>query len=95
MLRINSKATATLIKRKHLLRVGLQFRGLVYCHHGRKHGGMQADVVAESSTSELSGSSNREWQWAWLELLKPQSLLPVTHFFNRAIYSIVPFPMSV
>lgn len=24
---------------------GLQLRGSVYCHHGRKHGGVQADLV--------------------------------------------------
>jgi hypothetical protein len=25
-----------------------RFRGLVSCHHGRKHGSMQADIVLES-----------------------------------------------
>jgi hypothetical protein len=34
-------------KGKHLIGAGLQFRGLVYYHHGRKHGGVQADMVLE------------------------------------------------
>ena len=38
-------------KGKHLDGSGLLFRGLVHYHHGRKHGSMQADMVAESSTS--------------------------------------------
>jgi hypothetical protein len=32
---------------KHFIGDGLQFRGLVHSHHGRKHGGMQADMVLE------------------------------------------------
>ena len=31
----------------HLIGAGVQFRGLVHCHHGGKHGGMQADMVLE------------------------------------------------
>lgn len=27
----------------------LQFRGLVHCHHGKKCGGVQADMVLERS----------------------------------------------
>ena len=34
-------------KGKHLIGAGLQFRGSVHCHHGGKHGSMQADVVLE------------------------------------------------
>jgi hypothetical protein len=34
-------------KGKHLIEAGLQFRGLVYPCHGRKHGSMQADMVLE------------------------------------------------
>ena len=30
-----------------------RFRGLVHCHHGRKHGGMQADMVLEKDPSVL------------------------------------------
>lgn len=34
-------------KRKHLVRAGLQFTGLVHFHHGGKHSGMQAGMVLE------------------------------------------------
>ena len=34
-------------KGKHLTGAGLQFRDLVNYHHGRKHSGVQADVVLE------------------------------------------------
>jgi hypothetical protein len=36
-------------KGKHFLGAGLQFRGLVHCHPGGKHGGMQADLVLEEA----------------------------------------------
>ena len=39
--------TTFFLKTKYLVRVGLQFRGLVHYHHGGKHGGMQADIVLE------------------------------------------------
>lgn len=32
---------------KHFTEAGLQFRGLDHRHHGRKHGGMQADKMLE------------------------------------------------
>jgi hypothetical protein len=32
-------------KRKCLIQACLQFRGSIHCYHGRKHGGMQADMV--------------------------------------------------
>lgn len=39
---------ATFIKKKkQLIGDGLQFRGLVHCHHGRKHGGMRTYMVLE------------------------------------------------
>ena len=31
-------------KGKHFIGAGLQFRGLVHCHHGRKRGSIQADI---------------------------------------------------
>jgi hypothetical protein len=34
-------------KGKHLIGADLHFRGLGHYHHGKKHGGMQADVVLE------------------------------------------------
>jgi hypothetical protein len=34
-------------KGQHLIGAGLQFRGSVHYHHGRKHGSVQADMVLE------------------------------------------------
>jgi hypothetical protein len=34
-------------KGKHLIGAGLQFRGLVHYHHGRKHGSIQSDMMLE------------------------------------------------
>jgi hypothetical protein len=34
-------------KRKHLIITDFQFRGLVHCHHSRKQGSMQSDMVLE------------------------------------------------
>jgi hypothetical protein len=34
-------------KERHLIRTGLQFRGLVHCCYRGKHGGMQADMILE------------------------------------------------
>ena len=36
-----------------LIRAGLQFRGLVHYHHGRKHGSVQADMVLEKELRVL------------------------------------------
>ena len=38
---------ATLIQRNHLIGADLELRDLVHDHHGREHGGMQADVLLE------------------------------------------------
>lgn len=46
-------------RRKHL-RLAFHFKGLVHYPHVREHGGMQADMVAESSTSGFAGSVKRE-----------------------------------
>jgi hypothetical protein len=40
---------AALIKEKHLTGAGLQFRGWVHYGRGRKHGGILAGIVLESS----------------------------------------------
>ena len=47
-------------KGKHLTGAGLQFRGLVHCHHGRKHGGTQADMVLEKELRVLHRNSQAE-----------------------------------
>ena len=39
--------TETLIKENIELGLAYSFRGLVHCHHGGKHGSMQADLVLE------------------------------------------------
>jgi hypothetical protein len=39
--------TAILIKKNIELRVGLQFKGLLYYHHGGKHDGVQTGVMLE------------------------------------------------
>jgi hypothetical protein len=40
---------SNLIKENVYLEPGLQSRALVHYHHGRKHGGLQADMVLEKS----------------------------------------------
>ena len=44
---------ATLIKENHFIGAGLQSRGSVHYHHGRRHGGMQADMVLEKKLRVL------------------------------------------
>ena len=44
-------------KGKHFIGAGLQFRGSVYYHHGRKLGGMQADSAREGAASSTSWSA--------------------------------------
>ena len=39
--------TMVTLKGTHFIEAGLQFRGLVHYHHGRKHGGMQTDIILE------------------------------------------------
>jgi len=34
-------------EREHLIKAGLEFRGIVHDHRGREHGGMQADMALE------------------------------------------------
>jgi hypothetical protein len=40
-------------KGKHVIGAGLQFRGLVYYHHGGKPGSMKADMVLENELRVL------------------------------------------
>jgi hypothetical protein len=35
-------------KGKHLIEAGLEFKGLVHCHHGWKNGVTQTDMTLES-----------------------------------------------
>ena len=69
-------------KGKYLVKVGLQFIGLVHYHHGGKHGSMQANMngageEAETSTSGLAGIKKRK---AWLEHLNLKINLTLTNF---------------
>ena len=45
--------TATRIKANISLGLAYRFGGLVHYHHGRKHGGMQADKVLEKELRVL------------------------------------------
>jgi hypothetical protein len=54
-------------QRKHLIGAGLQFRGLVHYHYGRKHGGVQADMVLEKTRVlrlDLKASGDYVPHWA-------------------------------
>ena len=44
---------ATLINENILLGLAYSFRNLVHYHHGRKHGGMQADIMLETKLRVL------------------------------------------
>ena len=62
-------------KDKHLLGSGLEFRSLVCCQHGRKHGSMQVDMVLERKLRvlhlDLQTAGRDSEPLAWLEFLKP------------------------
>jgi len=45
--------TATFIKENIYLAPVYCFRGLVHCHHDRKHGGTQADMTLEKELRVL------------------------------------------
>jgi hypothetical protein len=66
-------------KDKHLIRAGLQFRGVTHHHHGKKHGSMQADMELEKEL-EASGWSGSKKNC--LELLRPQSSPLVMHLLQ-------------
>jgi hypothetical protein len=44
---------ATLIKENILAILGYGFKSLVHCHHGKKQGSMQADMVPEKKPKIL------------------------------------------
>lgn len=52
-------------KGRHLIRIGLQFSGLVQCHHGGKHGDIQADMVLKRQVRGL----HPHWQAAGRDVL--------------------------
>jgi hypothetical protein len=47
-------------KGKYFTGAGLEFRGLIHYHHGRKHGGMQADMVLEKELRVLNRISSQQ-----------------------------------
>jgi hypothetical protein len=67
-----------------------RFRGLVCCHHGRKHGGIQTDrhgsgEVAESSTTKSIDSRKRDTLGlAWT--FETSKLTLRTYFFSARPY---------
>jgi hypothetical protein len=70
------------------LGLAYRFRGFIHYHHGcvhaRQHAGKyDSGEVAESSTSGLAGNRERESHRAWFQLLKSQSLLPMTHLLQQ------------
>jgi hypothetical protein len=77
--------TLAILMKKELLRAGFQFGGLVHYHHSRsmhtgRHG---AGGGTKNSMSGSKGNRKREKPPDWLELLKPQSLSPETHFLQQ------------
>ena len=74
-------------KGKHFIGSGLQFRGLIHYHHGRKHGGMQTDMMLGEKLRVLyldqQARGNEHHTRPGFEHLKPQSLSGVTHFLQQ------------
>lgn len=71
------------IKKKILIRVDLQFQRFFYFHHDRYYDSRQAwywrhFLEVHSQMHRLQ--EERESQWAWLGLKKPQSQPSVTYF---------------
>jgi hypothetical protein len=89
-------------KGKHLIGAGSEFRGLVHCHHGGRHVGMQADLVLERSLRVFhldpqAAGRERERESFW-----NLKATPVTHFLQPAIHTslkpqllIVPSPTDL
>jgi hypothetical protein len=75
-------------KGKYFIVAGLQFRALVHCHHGGKHGSMQVDMVLEMELSVLHLDQHAEEgscvpPWVELEHRRPQSPPTLTHFLQQ------------
>lgn len=47
---------ATLTKESVYLELACSFRGLVHCHHGEKHGSVQAGMVLDKELREPVGT---------------------------------------
>jgi hypothetical protein len=79
--------TASFIKANIELGLAYRFRGLVHYHHGGKHGSMQADIVLEELRAlhldPQAAEGDSVPHWAYLEHGRPQSLPPLTHFFQQ------------
>ena len=83
-------------KGKHLIGAGLQFRGSVHYHHGRKHGSIQADMVLEKELRVMHlhvHAAEGDCVSHWVEgghTSKPVST--VTHFLQQG--QVVLLPMA-
>ena len=71
-------------KRKHLIRAAYSFRGLIYYHPGKKHGGMQVDLVLEKEQRVLHLDlkvARRLCQWTLCEHRETSKpIFTVTYF---------------
>jgi hypothetical protein len=56
--------TAILIKESILLELACRYCSLTFCHHDGEYGSMQADKIAEHSTSRSTGSRRETLGWA-------------------------------
>jgi hypothetical protein len=74
----DTKARAILIEESVWLGLALGFRELVHHHHGRDSAGEVAERFILSHRQ-----LQREGQWAWHGLLKPQSPPPGMHLFQQ------------
>ena len=89
---------STFMKESFYLGLAYSFRDLAYYHHGGRPGGTQADVVLEKELRVLQlhlQAEGKEHRWAWLRLLKPQSLSQGHTSSNKSTPpnpSQVPFP---
>jgi hypothetical protein len=70
-------------KEKHLIVAGLQLRSLVHYHDNRKYGGVQTDMVLEKEL-RVRHLDLKAAKVNWLELLRPQSLPPLTDFLQQS-----------
>lgn len=63
-------------KGQQLIGVGLQFRGLVHCHHCGKHSSKQADMALEKKSLHLDLQTAGDWVPYWVQLKhrRPQNL---------------------
>ena len=75
----DSMTTATLLKENISLGLAYSFKGSVHCHHGRKHGSIQAGTVLEELRLDPQAARDCVPQWAKLDHVWSQSPPPQWH----------------